>query len=557
MTEGENNMSKWLLNNAPQLKGKKILYLCMEMLFPEMKEDGRNANFKGGLGILAAGTMEGFNSISLEAVAAVPLYNSGWVQTIENNRQKIIIKKVDYSKEPIEEVRNTDGAPLILNVDFDGTSYPLKVYKIIRGGIPVYLFFNEEVFDILYTDDRLKRLRQEVFIGKAVPLLMDSIKLDIDFIHLNEAHTVIAACNIKEREKYSKILILFTTHTPAPEGMEKFPLNWFEKLDLHPKYLPLFQNGDVLDFTFAALKISSLTNAVSQEHAEVTKNMFPDFKDKIIGITNGSSLRWQSPEIRNKENITPEKLFNTHLIHKKEALNDASIRLKKYYDIDVVFDLNKPTVGLSRRIAGYKQLYPMFKDITHPVCAPREEKVNTPLGKLDGLGLQVFISGIAHPNDDERKEWVRHFIEWTLSDKLKGKFSFLPGYGEELLQHGARGYDIWVSCPEKKMEGCGTSDQRAALNGHLNISTATGGAIEYLKELDIETLSGEALFIEPYEPLALYNKLKTASNLIYDHIDDYKKIMFNSYNAGMKMTIDRMAESYVANFYVPALEMVE
>ncbi|MFW6133960.1 MAG: glycogen/starch synthase [Elusimicrobiota bacterium] len=553
-------MNQWIEKNTPPLKDKKILYLSMEMLFHEMNIDGRSANSKGGLGILAGDTMQGLKNIGLDVVGVIPIYNSRWIQNIENNRQNIELKNVDYSKEPVEQVKKHDGTPLVINAEFEGKSYPIKILKIIRAGVEVYLLHNEDVFDVLYTGDRKKRLRQEVIIGKCVPMLMDEINLNIDFIHLNEAHTVIAACYIKEIEKYSKIPILFTSHTPVPAGMEKYPANRFGSLDLPEKYKELFIEKDSIDFTLAALKISSITNGVSKEHAEVTKNMFMTHRNKILGITNGSSLNWQMPELSNPENQNPEKIWQLHQNYKAKALKDASERLKYFLGINIEFDFNKPTVGLFRRIAGYKQQYPMLKDIIHAVCGSREKKYPTPFGELEGLGLQVFVGGMAHPNDEERKEWIKNFVEWTKSDSLKGKFAFLPGYDDEMLRHGARGYDIWVSCPEKNLEACGTSDQRAALNGNINISTHTGGAKEYLKELDLENIQGSGMFIDPYSPATLYRKLEIASRLIYQTInnenDIYKKIMLNIYRAGMNMTIERMAKEYTFNFYLPAIEMV-
>ncbi len=557
-------MTEWLEENVSKLKGKKILYLCMEMLIPELNEDCKQANFKGGLGILAGDTMEGLKNLGLDVVAVIPIYNSRWIQTIEDNRQKIKIKHVDYIAEPIEEVKNEAEEHIVLDIDFEGVSYSIKVYKIMRAEVPVYLLYNEEVFNVLYSSDRKQRLLQEVIVGKSILKLMDKIKLHIDFIHLNEAHTVTAACYIKEIEKYQNIPILFTTHTPVAAGMEKYPAEWFEYLDLPEKYRELFTKnpGDpVIDFTLAALRISSITNGVSREHAEVTKNMFLDYRDKIVGITNGSSLYWQAEELRNPEDITPEKLWEAHLKYKKKALKDASMRLKDSLNMDIEFDLNKPIVGLFRRIVDYKQQYPILKDIIHAVCAERGDKVQTPLGELDGLGLQVFVAGFAHPTDNERKEWIHQFIEWTTSESLKGKFAFLSGYGEILLRHGARGYDIWVSCPVKDLEACGTSDQRAALNGNLNISTVTGGAREYLVELNPETETGSAMFIDPYSSGTLYRKLEIASHLIYDCItgenDTYKKVMLNSYKAGMTMTIENMAKKYAQDFYLPAFEMIK
>ncbi|MGM0568903.1 MAG: glycogen/starch synthase [Elusimicrobiota bacterium] len=551
-------MSTWIEDNIAELKGRKILYLSMEMLFNRMNAESRSANFKGGLGILAGDTMEGLNNIGLDLNAVIPLYSHRWIETIEGDRQVIHTAEVDYSGENIEEVKDKEGNPVVLDIDFEGNTYPVQVLSALRSGAKVYLLRNDEVFDILYTGDRKKRLRQEVVVGKAVPALMEAVGLEIDFIHLNEAHTVTAACYIKEIEKYKNIPIIFTAHTPVPAGMEKYDENWFNLMDLPEKYLGLFNEEGVIDFTLAALKISSITNGVSKEHGEVMKNLFLTFRDKITGITNGSSLFWQAEEIKEDREMSPEKLWDIHFKHKENALRDASARLKEHMGLETEFDLHKPSAGLFRRLAGYKQQYTMLKDIIGAVCADRGSEVDTPFGKLRGLGMQIFVAGIAHPDDKERQEWAHRFIKWTKEDSLRGRFAFLPGYGQDLLMHGARGCDIWVSCPIKNLEACGTSDQRAALNGNINISTFTGGAREYLTEYSGEN-EGSAFFIDPYDPKTLYRKLEKAAELYYDCIegknDSFKKLMYNSYKAGMTMTVDNMAKAYAGDFYARALEM--
>ncbi|MFH1416437.1 MAG: glycogen/starch synthase, partial [Elusimicrobiota bacterium] len=147
-------MPNWIENNAPKLLNKKILYLCMEMMIPELNEDCRQANFKGGLGLLAGDTMEGFKNLGLDVTAVIPIYNSRWKQAFQDNTQRIIIKHVDYIGEPIEPLSGNDGEQVVLNVDFEGVCYPIKVFKMMRAGVPVYLLYNDEVFDILYNSDR-------------------------------------------------------------------------------------------------------------------------------------------------------------------------------------------------------------------------------------------------------------------------------------------------------------------------------------------------------------------------------------------------------------------
>ena len=101
----------------------------------------------------------------------------------------------------------------------------VEVYKLNRGGTTLYMLRCPEVFDTLYTEDRVHRFTQEAVFGKAAYALMtreDIMPVVPDIIHLNEAHTVVAAAQAKADDRFEKTAVVYTNHTIVPAGLEVF-----------------------------------------------------------------------------------------------------------------------------------------------------------------------------------------------------------------------------------------------------------------------------------------------------------------------------------------------
>ena len=97
-----------------------------------------------------------------------------------------------------------------------------------------------------------------------------------------------------------------------------------------------------------------------------------------------------------------------------------------------------------------------------------------------GLGANLLVGGKDSDNG-KGTEWVAEFSNQMGKEDVKGKFIFVNETGIELMKLATSASDVWVSMPRATREASGTSDQRAALNGHYNIATATGGPLAYIK----------------------------------------------------------------------------
>ncbi|PIR02167.1 MAG: hypothetical protein CO031_02545 [Candidatus Nealsonbacteria bacterium CG_4_9_14_0_2_um_filter_37_38] len=505
-----------------------IVFVTPEMMIPELEEPACEANFRGGLGILSGDIMEGLTKRGINAKAIVPFYDLNWVTR----------EKINYDKTSAQFLFE-------LSPQINGRRDSINIWKINRAGTELFGLHCPDILNVLYTADRWQRLRQEVLIGHTVPALLKKLEIRPDIVWLQEGHTATVIPAMKEDSYFNGEKFLFTTHTSCPEGMEKFYGGWVNELGIKEKYHHnIFIRNGLIDMTWAAMSLADGVTAVSDEHCEVTKRMFPDFAGKVVGIRNGLSRDlWLSPRIKMIENnFNPYNLWEAQQADKKEFIDfiERKTRIK--------FNSRKPLLGWVRRIAWYKNQYPMLAPVIRAICAERGEFVDTDYGRLEGLGIQVFSAGRAHESDAQCLGWMAEFERWMSDPHLAGKFIFRPEYNLELLKNSARGCDIWFNCPLLGWEACGASDQRAAENGRINLTPRTGGAREYIEEFNPATGKGNGFFLEPYHPITIYNKLKTVSDLYYAWIEKGKdlwlKLCMGAFESGKSLDIVDMIAKY-------------
>jgi len=494
-----------------------LVFLSMEMIIPEFPEPARGANFRGGLGILAGDIASGLKQTGIKAIGIIPLYGRSWVDG----------REISYELPP-QKISELD----------------LSYVQFERGGTVIYGLVSS-VFNYLYVDDRWQRLQQEITFGKAVPLLLKKLGIKPDIIWLNESHTALSLPGLEQDPNLDKAKILFTVHTPDSAGMERFDGQWFDELGIdRERYYPVFVNNGSIDLTRAGMTLADQVNAVSQEHCKITQDLFPEYASKIIGIRNGSDREaWLSPKLKKEEGSTsPSQLW---IIHKEDKRNLLDLVVNQS---GVMLDMQKPLGVWVRRIVPYKNQYPLFDPIIEAICSGRDKIIETPFGGLAGLEMQMFCAGLPGFDDNYCRAWVSEFMRWMEDSRLQGNFVFLPDYSFELLKKSAAGCDFWLSCPWPGQEGCGTSDQRAVLNGNPTITTRTGGAMEYIHEFDPETGEGNGFFIEPYDSITLYRKLKIISDLYYAWLESgntlWLKLRMNAFQTGKSLDITTMIGEY-------------
>ncbi|MEO5762762.1 MAG: alpha-glucan family phosphorylase, partial [Vicinamibacteria bacterium] len=87
--------------------------------------------------------------------------------------------------------------------------------------------------------------------------------------------------------------------------------------------------------------------------------------------------------------------------------------------------------------------------------------------------VQMIFAGKAHPADRAGQEYIRQLALMSRGE-LAGRIVFLEDYDIDMARMLVQGVDVWLNTPRKPLEASGTSGQKAAINGGLNLSIADG-----------------------------------------------------------------------------------
>jgi starch phosphorylase len=127
------------------------------------------------------------------------------------------------------------------------------------------------------------------------------------------------------------------------------------------------------------------------------------------------------------------------------------------------FDPEILTIGFARRLATYKRMHLLMRDL------PRSLRL------LAGTRpVQILLAGKAHPADDGAKRVVQMLFAARGRDRVGERIAYLHDYDMGIAQFLVAGCDVWINVPQPPLEASGTSGMKAALNGSLNLSVLDG-----------------------------------------------------------------------------------
>jgi starch phosphorylase len=383
----------------------------------------------------------------------------------------------------------------------------------------------------LYGGDREMRLRQEIVLGIGGVRALKALGIDPTVIHMNEGHSAFSALeriNILRKEKglsfdAAREIVLastvFTTHTPVPAGNDVFDQamirpyfeEYVKELGIHFKVLLAYgrlnprDENEPFGMTTLALRLSAHTNGVSRLHAQVSRALWQKVwshhpvEDVPIGhITNGIHVpTWISGELgalfdrylgtnwtEDPDNervweqirqIPSTELWRAHERCREQLVGFARHRLAEQLknrgasagEIQASSEVLSPdvlTIGFARRFATYKRGTLLFRDPDR-----LERIVNHP-----ERPVQIILSGKAHPQDHEGKEFIKKIIHLARQERFRRRIIFLEDYNISVARYMVSGSDLWLNTPRRPLEACGTSGMKALANGSLNLSVLDG-----------------------------------------------------------------------------------
>lgn len=602
-------------------------------------------NYSGGLGILAGDHLKAASDLGLPLIGVGLLYRSGYFRQslTSDGWQAEHYPPHDPQGLPLRLLtesgsKSNGGAPVLIHVAVPGGRVlRAQVWIAQVGRVPLLLIDSDipendaelrGVTDRLYGGDQDHRIKQEILAGiggvRAVRAYTHAHGLpDPDVFHMNEGHAgflgierireLVTADGLDFDEALASVRsgTVFTTHTPVPAGIDRFPLdlvrhyfggeNGANESSLLPglttdRIVGLGRESDPAVFNMAhmGLRLAQRANGVSKLHGRVSRDMFRslwpgfDAREVPIGsVTNGvHAPTWAAPEwidlaVRvagpqlieeargweRLQDLSAHELWATRNLLRTKLVEEVRRRVRASWLergataaelnwTDEVFNGRVLTVGFARRVPTYKRLTLMLRDPERLRALLLDEE----------RPVQLVVAGKSHPADDGGKALIQQIVRFADAADVRHRIVFLPDYDMLMARYLYWGCDVWLNNPLRPLEACGTSGMKSSLNGGLNLSIRDGWWDEMFDGENgwaIPTADGVAdeARRDDLEASALYELLeRNVVPRFYDRDDDgipvhwVEMVRHTLQNLGPKVLASRMVRDYTVQYYAPAVE---
>jgi starch phosphorylase len=472
--------------------------------------------YSGGLGILAGDHLKASSDLGVPLVAVGLLYAEGYFHQQLNG---------DGWQEERFETMDPVGLGLtdtgvVVSVELAGIPTTIKVWRADVGRIQLFLLDTNVagnppevalVTNRLYGGDEQHRLRQEIVLGIGGVRALRALGLQPDVFHSNEGHAgflglelvrehVDAGMPFDDAVELVRGGTLFTTHTPVPAGIDRFPRELIERYFVRfasqcgtdfDHFFALGQRADEPDGKFnmavMGLRLAARANGVAALHGIESREMFggmwpdiPTHEVPIGSITNGVHARtWVSGRIdellteavgdswhsaaaedwRKVRDIDRGRLWEARRVGRLELVDAVRDIIGSH-----VLDPDALTIGFARRFATYKRA---------TLLLSQPDRLRDLLDG-DERPVQFVFAGKAHPADEPGKAMIQQIEQWARQADVRHRFVFVPNYDMAIARAMYHGCDVWLNTPRRPLEACGTSGMKAAINGALNCSILDG-----------------------------------------------------------------------------------
>lgn len=535
-----------------------IAYFSMEFGVAEVLP-----NYSGGLGILAGDHLKSASDLGLPLIAVGLLYRSGYFRQslTADGWQHESYPSLDPQGLPLRLLTDADDNPVLVELAMpEGNELRARVWIAQVGRIPLLLLDSDipendhdlrGVTDRLYGGDQEHRIKQEILAGiggvRAIRAFIEVEGLaSPEVFHMNEGHAgflgverirelIDAGLDFDTALTVVRSSTVFTTHTPVPAGIDRFPVEMVKRYfgspadersrEEHGSSGPSYESSRLLpgvsleriiwfgaeddpskfNMAHMGLRLAQRANGVSLLHGKVSRGMFnelwPGFDPgevPIGSITNGvHAPTWAAPEWLE---LGRELIGNDDLGMLREPevwgrLNEvdpghmwwirSQLRAKLVEDVRARLRRSWLERGASeaelRWIAtafdpdvltiGFARRVPTYKRLTLMLRDP--ERLEKLLLDKD-RPLQLIVAGKSHPADDGGKALIQQVVKFADRPEVRHRIAFLPDYDMSMARQLYWGCDVWLNNPLRPLEACGTSGMKSALNGGLNLSIRDG-----------------------------------------------------------------------------------
>lgn len=534
-----------------------IAYFSMEFGVAEVLP-----NYSGGLGILAGDHLKSASDLGLPLVAVGLHYRSGYFRQslTADGWQHENYPSVDPQGLPLRLLTDAGDKPVLIDLDLEESTLYARVWIAQVGRIPLLLLDSDipenehdlrGVTDRLYGGDQEHRIKQEILAGiGGVRAIRAFAEIEgrpaPEVFHMNEGHAgflgaerirelIDAGLDFDTALTVVRSSTVFTTHTPVPAGIDRFPVEMVKRYFGAPatsatdggagadagsrgdsKLLPgvpmerivaFGAEDDPSKFNMAhmGLRLAQRANGVSLLHGRVSREMFnelwPGFDTgevPIGSITNGvHGPTWAAPQwlelgrellgSADLESLTEpetwERLHEVDPAHmwwirsqlRGQLVDDVRARLRRSWLERGASDAELGWIATAFDpgvlTIGFARRVPTYKRLTLML---RDAERLTRLLLDPERPVQLIVAGKSHPADDGGKALIQQVVRFADRHDVRHRIAFLPDYDMSMARQLYWGCDVWLNNPLRPLEACGTSGMKSALNGGLNLSIRDG-----------------------------------------------------------------------------------
>jgi starch phosphorylase len=619
---------RWYQQRAEALPAA-IAYFSMEFGVSEVLPF-----YSGGLGVLAGDHLKAASDLGVPLIGVGLLYGSGYFrQSLSLDGWQLEHYPVlDPQGLPLHLLVDAAGAPLLVHVNVPcGRVLSARIWRADIGRVPLLLLDSDiednpddlrGVTDRLYGGDQDHRITQEILAGiggvRAVRMFCRLTgHPEPEVFHTNEGHAGFLGLErireliTDEELSFDEALTavragtVFTTHTPVPAGIDRFPVDLVRHhfvgsssagssndaallpgVDVNRVLaLGAEDHGGMFNMAHMGLRLAQRANGVSQLHGAVSRAMFRglwtqfDVEEVPIGsVTNGvHGPTWAARELVGVLGASDDgsaalsapdsALWELRCMLRAKLVQEVRRRVRAAWLergasapelgwTSRIFDPQVLTMGFARRVPTYKRLTLMLRD---------PERLRALL--LDPQRpVQLIIAGKSHPADDGGKALIQQVVRFADSPDVRHRIAFLPDYDMSMARYLYWGCDVWLNNPLRPLEACGTSGMKSALNGGLNLSIRDGWWDEFYDGHNgwaIPTADGveNPELRDTLEANALYELI--ATHLVPEFYDRGAEGVPTSWVTMVRHTLAtlrpqvqacRMVQEYVERLYAPAAE---
>jgi starch phosphorylase len=491
--------------------------------------------YSGGLGVLAGDHLKAASSLGMPLTGVGLMYRLGYFrQHLDadgwQEERYPVLDPHSMALELVEGVR--------VSVDLAGAGLEAQVWRARIGRVELYLLdadvdTNDDelrsVTDRLYGGGTEHRIRQEILLGIGGVRALEAAGVETQVFHTNEGHAgflglerirkLITGEGLRwdEAVEAARAGTVFTTHTPVPAGIDRFPKElmtqyfsrWAAECGISIDTLMSLGHfpGEDIDLPFnmavMGLRLAAKSNGVARLHGRTSREMFqalwpfvPAEETPIGSITNGVHGRtWVSSQMDDlfSKYVSPawdeagpdewariddarddelwrareqgrDALVSFVRERLRRSLRDRGVSVSDAAWTDEILDPRFLIVGFSRRFATYKRA---------TLLLSQPERLRALL-LHEHRPLQLVFAGKAHPADDLGKEMIAQIVRFSRDPAVRHRITFIEDYDISVARMMYQGSDVWLNTPRRPMEASGTSGEKAALNGALNCSILDG-----------------------------------------------------------------------------------